>query len=213
MPAAPALQPAIRQLPESRSITRWAFLHQTSLIWSRFVGNYLMETLKSLADVTAADERNMYFRVSGPDAHAAQQSLEQVHSLIESIVLHEGVPEAIRDHFAQAQNLALYSWYYYPFNVTAQFMAFVSVELALKMRLGTKATFKQLIQKAIVDGLVTDTGFAITAHRKPTEGSYVETLAKVMPDLRNRLAHGTTMLHNKSLSSLRTCADFINQLF
>ncbi|MFW5454618.1 hypothetical protein [Thioalkalivibrio sulfidiphilus] len=39
------------------------------------------------------------------------------------------------------------------------------------------------------------------------------TLIDVMPSLRNELAHGSPMLHNNALASLRICADFINQLF
>lgn len=172
-----------------------------------------METLKPLANVTNVDVRNTYFVVTSADTFARKLTLEEIHSIVASITLHEGVPEGIRSHFAQAQNLAIYSWFYYPFNVTAQFMGFVSVELALKQRLNSKASFKHLIRKAVDGGLINDNGFAIAVHREPSSVSYVETLAEVMPDLRNRLAHGSSMLHNNSLSSLRICADFINQLF
>ena len=92
-------------------------------------------------------------------------------------------------------------------------MGFVTVEFALKQRLKSSANFKQLIRTAIDAGLIKDEGFAIVAHREPSPQSYVETLVDVMPKLRNTLAHGSHMLHNNALSSLRICADFINQLY
>jgi hypothetical protein len=172
-----------------------------------------MESLKPLQEITEPDVRNTYFVVTEASAKARKLTLADIHEVAHEIVLRETVPEDIRSHFAQAQNLAVYSWFYYPFNVTAQFMAFVSVEYALKQRLKSKGTFKHLIRKAVDEGLIRDEGFAIARHRKNSETKYVETLVEVMPALRNDLAHGSSMLHNNSLSSLRICADFINQLF
>lgn len=172
-----------------------------------------MESLKPLPEVTEPDVRNTYFVVTDAAAQIRKLALSDLHEVANDIVLYEDVPEHIRSHFAQAQNLAVYSWFYYPFNVTAQFMAFVSVEFALRHRLNSKATFKHLIRKAVDEGLVKDEGFAIAKHRSPSEPKYVETLVEVMPALRNTLAHGSSMLHNNSLSSLRICAEFINQLY
>jgi hypothetical protein len=42
---------------------------------------------------------------------------------------------------------------------------------------------------------------------------YSDTLAKVIPSLRNSLAHGTTMLHEQGALHVRICAELINQLF
>ena len=172
-----------------------------------------MESLKPLAEINEPDLRNTYFVVTDSSARASKLTLEHIHSIVEEIRLLPSVPEAIQSHFAQAQNLAVYSWFHYPFNVTSQFMGFVPVEYALKLRLNSKASFKALIQSAVKSGLIKDNGFAIVAHREPSPNSYVETLIEVMPSLRNRLAHGSNMLHNSSLSSLRICADFINQIF
>lgn len=172
-----------------------------------------MEELKKFHEIQKPDERNLYFAVMDGKSVARRLSLEDIHEHVSSITLHEGVPENIRSHFAQAQNLAVYSWFHYQFNVTAQLMGFVSVEFALKQKSGSKAKFKHLIEKAISEGWIADDGFAITKLRENPEGSYVEVLANVMPKLRNDLAHGTNMLHNNALSSLRICAEFINQLF
>jgi hypothetical protein len=172
-----------------------------------------METLKNFAEITEPDERNRHFDVVDGKGVARKLTLQDIHQSVSSISLHDSVPEDIRSHFAQAQNLAVYSWFQYQFNVTAQLMGFVTVEYALKRKTGTKANFKRLIEQAIAEGWIQDDGFSIAKLRENPEGSYVEVLARVMPSLRNDLAHGTEMLHNNALSSLRICAEFINQLF
>lgn len=172
-----------------------------------------MESLKKLEEVLEPDERNLYFLVTESGGHARRLALEDIHEHVASIQLDLEVPDNIKSHFAQAQNLAVYSWYYYPFNVTSQFLGFVSVEYALQIKSGKDAPFKELIQLAVREGWVKDSGFSIAKLREKSEKSYVETLVEVMPRLRNTLAHGSNMLHNNALSSLRICAEFINQLF
>lgn len=172
-----------------------------------------MEALKQLKKITTPDERNLYFLVTESGGHARRLTLEDIHEHVSSIQLNPEVPDSIKSHFAQAQNLAVYSWYYYPFNVTSQFMGFVSVEYALKLKLGKDSSFKHLIKLAVKKGLIKDSGFSIDKLREENGRSYVETLTEIMPSLRNTLAHGSSMLHNNALSSLRICAEFINQLF
>jgi hypothetical protein len=93
-------------------------------------------------------------------------------------------------------------------------MGFVSVEFALKEKSGKKASFRSLIKLAVDNGWIKDEGFTIArCQKRPQENSYVETLVEVMPKLRNDLAHGSNMLHNNCMSSLRICAEFINQLY
>jgi hypothetical protein len=172
-----------------------------------------MEVLKPLSELTDPDQRNLYFVVTDSSSAARRLSLQEIHGIASSVTLHEGVPEAVRSHFSQAQNLAVYSWFHYPFNVTSQLLAFISVEFALRHRFKSDDSFKNLIARAVNEGLIRGSGFAITANRDEALEPYVETLVKVMPTLRNKVAHGSSMLHNNSLSSLRICAEFINQLF
>lgn len=173
-----------------------------------------METLKSLAEITDPDERNLYFQVVDENEVTRRLTLQDIYESVSAISLHDGVPEEIRSHFTQARNLAVYAWFHYQFNVTAQLMGFVSVEYALKLKTGkSRANFTALIKTAIEEGWISDDGFTAAKRRNNPESSYVEVLARVMPSLRNDLAHGTGMLHHKSVSSLRTCAEFINQLF
>lgn len=189
-----------------------------------------METLKPFAELCLPDERQRFFALGN---HATNElrplQHEDIYSRATEINLHSGVPEHVRDHFATAVNLLAYSWFYYPFNVTAQFMAFVSVEFALKTRYPSSkpASFKNLVERAVREGLVTDSGFsrilspgssASPPHLLPPMftseiSSYSEALVGLMPSLRNSLAHGVTMLHMHGPSSVRICAEFINQLF
>lgn len=173
-----------------------------------------METLKSLAELTLPDERNLLFRLIDGNGVSRQLTLQDIHESVAAVSLHDGVPEEIRSHFTQARNLAVYAWFHYQLNVTAQLMGFVSVEYALKLKTGkSRASFKTLIEMAINEGWISDDGFTVAKHRNTPESSYVEVLPRVMPSLRNGLAHGTRMLHHESVSSLQTCAEFINQLF
>jgi hypothetical protein len=164
-----------------------------------------------------------------------------MHELAASSALHDGVPEVVRSHFATAQNLLAYSWFHYPFNVTAQFLAYVSVEAALKHRYPNlkshrrpkePAGFKELVAHAVCQGDVSDTGFAHVRwqiedrERELAAGlpwsaalstehirPYVAVLIETLPGLRNSFAHGEYMLHNQGAGSVRICAEFINQLF
>lgn len=173
--------------------------------------------LKPLNQVTEPDRRNCYYVVERADGKVGPLSLEDLHLWASRITLEPCVPEPVREHFAQAQNLAVYSWFYFPFNVTAQLLAFASVELALRFRLQPKAKapkFKTMIRQAVRLGLIKDEGFMVAQGRNyETEPPYVEVLIETMPSLRNDLAHGSPILHNQALSSIQICADFINQLF
>lgn len=75
------------------------------------------------------------------------------------------MPVEIRSHFAQAINLAVYSWFYYPFNVTAHFMGLVSVVFALKVKTESRKPFRKLLREAVDAGWITDDGFKIARHR------------------------------------------------
>lgn len=189
-----------------------------------------MEELKKLDEITQPDERQKAFavvnRISG---QRRPLTLRDIYESASSIKLHDGVPEVIRNHFATAQNLLVYSWFFYPFNVAAHFLALVTVESALKVCLNPKkrTSFKGLVKLAVGRGLVRDEGFSHIRQQSEFDGpreqdtrilpqqvkSYVETLADIMPYLRNELAHGSHMLHPNGASLVRICAEFINQLF
>ncbi len=193
-----------------------------------------MESIKPFLEITEPDERSHAFvkmdRQTGSFSHF---TLEDFHRRAASIKLHAGVPESIRNHFETARNLIIYSWFYYPFNVTAQLTAYTSVEFALRVAFNDRKTsFKHLLNKAVETGLITDKGFSIPQNKakgtrennqtmpvqfqvlEPTlTRDYSDALVKAIPYLRNQLAHGTIMLHERGAQHVRICAELINQLF
>lgn len=189
-----------------------------------------MENLKPFSELAAPDVRQSSFVCLDSDLGTFRPLTSQdVYAHAQEIQLHSGVPEVIRSHFATALNLVAYSWFFYPFNVTAQFMAYVTVEFALRTRFPERprAPFKRLVERAIREGLVKDAGFSHliapetealppelqNAFAQSPENAYVEVLIESMPYLRNELAHGTSLLHMHGAHSVQICADFINQLF
>lgn len=188
-----------------------------------------MEQLKPFNTLMEPDERQRSFARFDPAIGDFRPlRAEDTYALIEDVRLHEGVPEAVRGHFATAQNLIAYSWFYYPFNVTAELLAYVSVEFALKLCYpgNEKVSFKNLLRRAVEDGTVTNSGFSIIQAREQERqewgvfiqedapvADYAVTLVEAMPYLRNSLAHGSSTLHMHGANTLRTCAELINQLF
>ncbi|MCG8069369.1 MAG: hypothetical protein JAY84_16080 [Candidatus Thiodiazotropha taylori] len=104
-----------------------------------------MEVLKELDRITEADERQQHFAVvDNQTGEYRRLTLEDVYRQTESIQLHNPVPDKVKSHFSTAKNLLVYSWYHYPFNVTAQFLAFVTVEMALKRKKPGQSPFRKL---------------------------------------------------------------------
>jgi len=155
------------------------------------------------------------------------------------LALHGGVPTAIRVHFDTARNLLLYAWFVYRFEPVAEMHAYASVEYALRLHARvpprSKTDLKSLLAKAVRKGWIRDDGFRhyrrIVDRRAeferveaatggipapaadPKAQSYVEILAKHLPEFRNDLAHGSGMLAPRGWTSLALCCDLINQLF
>lgn len=74
------------------------------------------ETLKPFADLESADFRNTIFGYHNPKTgESRQQGASDLHDNAAHAKLADHVPSKIRSHFAMAQNLAVYAWYYYPY--------------------------------------------------------------------------------------------------
>lgn len=131
-----------------------------------------MEDLKEYNQIMLPDERqNSFVSVNIETGKARQLTLEDIYLKAESIKLNESVPEKVRSHFSTARNLLVYSWYHYPFNVTAQFLAFVTVEMALKVKFNIEKyqPFKRLVKQAVDEGLVKDEGFEHIQYKSKTQ--------------------------------------------
>jgi len=190
-----------------------------------------MEALKPFEEILEADIRQQSFVKLTEQGKFENNTLRDFYNCAKARELHDGVPERIRNHFQTARHLLIYAWFYYPFHVTAMFHALVTAEFALKLRAGSqRGGFERLLKQAIQNGWIRDEGFAhgrhikerlkrqreegkVFGHEYPEVESYCTTLLRVLPFLRNELAHGTSMLHNESPKWLRICADLINQLF
>ena len=188
-----------------------------------------MERLKHFDSLCESDDRMQVMAVV--DAAVGEirpLTLQDIYAVAEATKLHDGVPEEIRSHFETARNLFVYSWFFYPFNIAAQFHGFLSVEFALKTKAGTqKGGFSRLLRQAVTEGWICDKGFsgfdawrlrgmnhALTGYAEsPEVKTYSQVLAEVLPYLRNDLAHGSTTLHYRGAEYLGICAELINQLF
>jgi len=197
----------------------------------------LAEQLRQLDQLTLPDRRAELFSVTDATTGITRSlALSDLHARAASINLHPTVPEIIRSHFATAQNLLVYAWFYYPFTVTAHFMSLVSIEYALRVRFEAQRddSFKSLVRRAVREGLVRDQGFAHLA--SPTDVNstqpgwlpavaadedeltgppkrYVDELIDILPTIRNLYAHGRHTVRPFSYLSVQIAADFINQLY
>jgi hypothetical protein len=194
-----------------------------------------MESLKQIHQLCQADPRQLLFTYMdrAADGGFRQRTIDDLYREVESIRLHDRVPETVRSHFETARNLAVYAWYFYPFNMTAQLAAYTTIEYALRSKTADKKTkFKHLLIKAVNAGWICDSGFSIPRQHaaslrarnlllppeyKQPEPSlfreYCDVLSETIPFLRNELAHGSNMLHSGGTGAVRLSAELINQLF
>lgn len=208
----------------------------------------VIDEFKPLATVHEPDERWAHFsRWDETVGDFTPLTLAQRHADLDTLVLAEAVPEAIREHFNTGKNLLLYGWFVYRFIPVAELHAYSTVEMALRerasragraARLDRKGRdvpwkFSELLQMAVKERWIVDDGFEAVRLRREANAAqaerlglalladadtqgvhrYCETLVETLPWLRNHLAHGSTSVHPNGMSTLRVCADLINQLF
>jgi hypothetical protein len=178
-----------------------------------------MENLKKLEEITLPDRRNTCFvLINQKTGRQRKFRLEDLYEAVKSMELHQGVPEDVRSQFNVARNVALYSWFCYPFHNVANMKTYATLEMALRIKFGQEDTKKglyKLVETAVKQGLIKDKHFShIKGKLKDLESTcYVERLPEITSFLRNTGAHGSTMLYNGSILNLHICADFINQIF
>jgi len=168
-------------------------------------------------------------------------TLEDVYRYTASIKLRRSVPVHLRQHFQVARNLLIYSWFEFSFVMSAQLHAYITTEMALRLRLESpRVPLRRLLSEAVRRGLVAADGFpslaglataritkagpevwdalgALMAAYADGEEEYasalVEVLVNAIPDLRNELAHGSTEMNDGGFQTVAVCCDLINQLF
>ena len=168
-------------------------------------------TLKVIINTETGAERRMSFT--------------DFEERVQSIPTPEAAPETVQDLIVTAKNLLLYSWYYYPFGVTAALQSMIAIEGALKIRMAAKPrdNLGYLLDKAIKQGLITDAGFPRwKAYRETfqdiyklprTEGNLTQILLDTLPDFRNTIAHGNRFLDDMGFHHLDIACETIAQLF
>jgi hypothetical protein len=199
------------------------------------------DLFRDLERVMTPDPRYLSRSVLDPTVGARQMTMEDHWQDIATIDLHEGVPRSIHVHFDTARNLLLHSWFVYRFQQVAEMHAYASVEFALRHRAGLplrrtkKKDLRVLLGRAAREGWIHADGFqryreavarraeyeemeGIATGREPEpsrspEVWYVRMLADLLPEFRNKLAHGTAMVAPSGKRTLALCCDLINQLF
>jgi len=189
-----------------------------------------MEELKALDEVFAPDSRM-----------EGWGTLESEHRELSEIRLSDSVPEDIRNYFETIKNICLYGRFVYAFYGVATSLTFLLLEFALKVRLAKgkdqrKGRFKELLRRAIKDGLINEEGFSHirqlserqaemrellqvegTPIFTPTEtDSYLKILESVLPNFRNRFAHPKhqpIVFPHEARFAIRFAAEFVNQLY
>ena len=118
-----------------------------------------VDRLKPLPEVCNPDKRQQAFVVMHTITGVIRpRTLEDHYAAIQKFSLSEFVPKDIKTHFETARNLLLYSWFVFRFNSVAEMQAYVSVEFALRERIGNAAGknpgMKRLLDYAIKSGLI-----------------------------------------------------------
>ena len=176
-----------------------------------------MEKFKTYKEITKTDNRNLVFvKIDAETGEKQNIKSKDIYDFVASITLNDDIPDEVLSQFNVAKNLVVYSWFSYPFHQIAEMKAYSTLEMALKIKFGQKGNgLKRLLEKAVSSGLIKDKEFSHISHI--VEDKKTNKYAKILPEtisiLRNKLAHGSNMLHPNSASTLRICADIINQLF
>ena len=198
-----------------------------------------MDTLKELSEVLLPDPRSEMYKILDPETGKLRtKTIEDHYAIVSKIILHDGVPEKIREHFETTKNILLYSWFVFRFIPVAEFHAATTLEYALKHKTEGKIRgLNRLIEHAISEGWVKNKGFNIWQHHERMREEekkmydelgvlsekdakfydepydYLEKLKESIPSLRNIYAHGSSMIHSGGYAKLEICAEFINQLY
>lgn len=162
--------------------------------------------------------------------------------MIAEIEVTDAAPEPVKQHFENARNVYLYTFFSHRLLMVAELQTHVAAEAALLARRSHEEGaprrspgLKRLLQQAIKSGWICDDGFAI--HRRHEEArraladrwnlinpafqyappedpqQYCKILAESFPSLRNSLAHGSHSFYPTVLGTFQITADLINQLF
>jgi hypothetical protein len=187
-----------------------------------------MEEFKALDALCEPDPRMTGWLTKDSTGKDAGVTVAHHHEWLARENLGEGVPEYIRDHFATAKNLLLYSWFVYRFIPVAQLHLYSCLEFAFRDRLGLNnekpPALRRLILLAQSAGLLD--GVTIRERRAPhfhklrdddpaaTDAVwFFNHMASYIGYFRNNLAHGAITLMPDGGRSLRVVRDVVSHLY
>jgi hypothetical protein len=192
-----------------------------------------VEPLKPLTEVLNRDEGWKFF---------GNRSLEQHYGLISDYELHQGVPDVVVQHYENARNAWLYSFFSYRLLQVAMLQVHLAGEVAIKERANLEGvsvkgkTLAKLLEMALKNRWLLDARFevvtdraerelqhlemlrSIGVQREPFVGplheqDYAEGLVDAFRCIRNALAHGEVILKPNLSWEFMAIRDLINQLF
>lgn len=169
-----------------------------------------MEEFKSLDKLTEMDEKHrLVGAISG-----SISILEQMHNYLANELLDCQVPDDIKGQFNVAKNMALYSYFFYALAPEVQLKTYAIIEQALRIKANPKRPMmlRALINHAVSQRWITDAGFSHLSNPS-SSNTWCKSMPDVIADLRNSMAHGSSLLVGDFLHHVSVCADFINQLF
>lgn len=187
-----------------------------------------MEDVKTKATLHTPDiRRTMMVIVNRQTGAQRPFTFDDIEARVSDIPIPPAAPEEIKDLLATAKNLLLYSWYYYPFSMSASLQAAAALEQALRLRLNAteRDTLSFLLREAVKKGLLTTAGFKRwTEWReafarlhvkggKPQKQNLAKLLSKTLPHFRNTLAHGNRFVDDSGFFHLDIVCEAIEQLF
>jgi len=193
---------------------------------------YVMENLKRFEDLGKPDPRFQRFHTLDKTLGGYKPlTLRDFHATASEFNLNPDVPEDVQSQINVALNMWVYSWYHYPMNVEAGFLAFRALENALRYALNENHSaqgLKRIVQIAIERRMLKEDGF--TRDELPEEvkqfliekygddykenpNTFMEDLPDHIASLRNSYAHGEYSVHMYGMKHIRLVIEAINQLY
>jgi hypothetical protein len=187
-----------------------------------------METVKTQLTLHEPDiRRTMFVITNRTTGHQRPVAFTDIEARVNDIPIPPAAPDDVKDLLVTAKNLLLYSWYYYPFSMSASLQAAAALEQALRLRLNAtqRDTLGYLLRKAVKQGLLTTAGFPRwtkwreafaqlhSIRGKPSKANLAKLLTETLPQIRNTLAHGNPFVDDSGFFDLDIVCEAIGQLY
>ena len=201
-----------------------------------------MEPIKPLDQFFEPDCRTSGFVMVDETTGAMRDAtIDDHYAGLHGLDLNPSVPEPVVNFLNVTKNLYLYGWLCYPFFTVCQTNAAMAVELALRLRIPNtsgredKRGLRNLLEQAISNGLIQDSGFPSLPARQAEARRfyeeleeqmgiktslqpvpYVKIVEKYLPDLRNEFAHphaAWVVMPGTAFEAINLAVEIINQLW